>query len=529
MFICDYYYSFDLDVGIQTNESTDVSRGIRQSTEGFDVRDGVNAIIVHDQLKRMCNSVRIDYNAMRSFTSKHSSDMKTNVVVWEYEGDDGLWHAMEAVSESCFRGIYEYNLQTLMQTNLETMRARPIRKTTRKVNLERFAQQNDEMIDAILKHATRHVRPKSFDIFEGTRKKRRCPSLEGSASFDKRRTVLEQQIENQQQQLNELQEQLHSIKESSERQRRRKEELERRIEEQAAEHQRKSAQHADELSDRASQIVALKRESCELLKRNFELVVHDLLHPAPDAPSPSRYAGDAGIAAFVAQLLQETATEHRRSNDRDSPVCHRPKLVLDGVDLVFDRARSARFVLSLSQAAASDPPADLNPLLRLRSGADPAAGCVGALLRRAVLLWHGSDNRSVEGIVEDGVRLAHTGRGSGSMFGRGFYLAEHASKADLYCGSRPHARPDAAMKMLLCAVGLGRAHTARKPLRDMPVPKIPGPNGGCVTYDSVVAESRAGGGAVDHREYAVFSEQQALPVAVVAYHHDRACRCSRCL
>jgi hypothetical protein len=115
------------------------------------------------------------------------------------------------------------------------------------------------------------------------------------------------------------------------------------------------------------------------------------------------------------------------------------------------------------------------------------------------------------------------------MFGRGFYLTEHASKADIYCGTRPHGSPDPSMKMILCAVSLGRVHTALEPLHNMLVPRLPGPDGGSVIYDSVVGECRARGGAVDHREFVVFSEQQLLPVAVVTYHHDPACRCSRCL
>jgi hypothetical protein len=47
-------------------------------------------------------------------------------------------------------------------------------------------------------------------------------------------------------------------------------------------------------------------------------------------------------------------------------------------------------------------------------------------------------------------------------------------------------------------------------------------------FDSVLGQSRAEGGIVDHREYVVFDKAQAVPIAVVTYRHSAACKCSRC-
>ena len=47
-------------------------------------------------------------------------------------------------------------------------------------------------------------------------------------------------------------------------------------------------------------------------------------------------------------------------------------------------------------------------------------------------------------------------------------------------------------------------------------------------FNSVLGQSRSRGGAVDHREYVVFDQVQAVPIAVVTYRHAPGCACSRC-
>ncbi len=47
-------------------------------------------------------------------------------------------------------------------------------------------------------------------------------------------------------------------------------------------------------------------------------------------------------------------------------------------------------------------------------------------------------------------------------------------------------------------------------------------------FNSVLGQSRANGGVVDHREYVVFDKAQAVPIAVVTYRHRPSCKCSRC-
>ncbi len=48
-------------------------------------------------------------------------------------------------------------------------------------------------------------------------------------------------------------------------------------------------------------------------------------------------------------------------------------------------------------------------------------------------------------------------------------------------------------------------------------------------FHSILGQSiPRGGSSVDHPEYIVFKEAQAVPIAVVTYRHKASCRCSRC-
>ena len=499
------------------------------------------------------------------------ADSETREEVWEFEADDGSWHPMEAVPSQCSRGIYSYNLQTMSQVNTDTNKSRRIRKTIRTVNLLQLARQNDQMVAAILRHtwptvvsSRPRVRQRSFDTSEQQQQRRIQPCHDSNPSwaapdhlvhirFQTQIAASIRQVDDQQRQLRSLRESIELSRENSERQgqrleeqrqsieeqRQRIEDLERQLLEQESRHQQQMMSCIGELQDRAGHIDDLNCESKELeenlkqvaefgLKRHLQYAFYCMLHPAPDVPSPSRFVGDARIVAVVTRLLQETAVDHRNALRADR-MSSRPMLILDSVDMLFNRSRSAQFALYTSQTTASELPVDFNPLLLLRNGEALTAYNIDSLLQRVVLLWHGSESNNIERIVDEGFRLGHAGSRAGSMFGRGFYFAENSSKADLYCGSRPHRRPDTSMKMLLCAVCLGNAYTALTAQINLLVPRFPGPEGSTMLYDTVVGESRARGGQVDHREFVVFSEQQVLPMAVVTYHHDpEVCRCSRC-
>ena len=65
LWISGEYYSIDLDAGTQTNERTQVSRGIRRLQDEFDVREGVYSIIINDQLLRMCEALNIEHSEVR--------------------------------------------------------------------------------------------------------------------------------------------------------------------------------------------------------------------------------------------------------------------------------------------------------------------------------------------------------------------------------------------------------------------------------------------------------------------------------
>lgn len=124
-------------------------------------------------------------------------------------------------------------------------------------------------------------------------------------------------------------------------------------------------------------------------------------------------------------------------------------------------------------------------------------------------LFHGTRPIAAESITSDVFRIDLAGSSSGSMYGRGIYLAENSSKADEY--SRPDPK-SGLFTMLLCRVTLGRLlYNAAV----VPDPRVC--EDACLKgdYHSVLGDRKACHGTF--REFAVFDEDQVYPNYIVHY------------
>jgi len=112
------------------------------------------------------------------------------------------------------------------------------------------------------------------------------------------------------------------------------------------------------------------------------------------------------------------------------------------------------------------------------------------------------------------------------MFGTAAYFAANASKADIYTEERTSCLPRTATRTLILArVALGEAYRTDRTMRKISRP--PDDDDG-IEFDSVWADVVSNGGSVDHLEAMLYTESQALPLALIDYRHAETCKCAEC-
>jgi len=141
-------------------------------------------------------------------------------------------------------------------------------------------------------------------------------------------------------------------------------------------------------------------------------------------------------------------------------------------------------------------------------------------------LFHGAPPSTLENICKGGFNPHGGGEETGKMFGGGSYFAVNSTKAD--DTTEDHAKPlakRARRTLVVARVALGEAARVLHPVSVA----TRSPDGqDCLEHDAVWADSKANGGCVDHIEVVIYSEGQALPVALVDYEHQEGCQCAFC-
>jgi len=154
----------------------------------------------------------------------------------------------------------------------------------------------------------------------------------------------------------------------------------------------------------------------------------------------------------------------------------------------------------------------------------------GSCNQNEFLLYHGAPSDTCEHLALQGLDPRYAGCHRGKMFGVGTYLASNSSKSDLY--TKPNAAGERCV--LVVRAALGEAHVekletverAREVRRWLMPPQRADGKG---PLSSVVAATRAQGGAVDHPEFVVYDGNQTLPQFAIWYRHSPDCFCTHCV
>jgi HEAT repeat protein len=122
-------------------------------------------------------------------------------------------------------------------------------------------------------------------------------------------------------------------------------------------------------------------------------------------------------------------------------------------------------------------------------------------------LFHGTSSQAVQGITNHDFRMDLAGSNRGTLYGRGFYMAECSSKADEYA----EANEEGLCAMLLCRASLGRIHVnaERQPDSETLRSKV------MAEYDSLCGDRWKAVGTF--REFVVYNSAQVYPAYIIYY------------
>lgn len=227
------------------------------------------------------------------------------------------------------------------------------------------------------------------------------------------------------------------------------------------------------------------------------------------------------------RLVTSTCASHRAAFGSDE-FCKAPQLQILGVELVSNPVLSnaylnkAEEIIGLRRQGCQAIPGLSHLKVKANDG---IAGSVGIDLNEH-FLFHGASDSVINEICKGGFDPRRGGESVGSMFGVATYLAANSSKADIYTESfSQRSSRQSQRKLIVARALLGESHrTAVK----MPYASRPPDGNDGQPMDSVWADTRVNGGAVDHLEVMFYDKGQAYPQAVVTYRHEAACACAEC-
>jgi hypothetical protein len=229
-------------------------------------------------------------------------------------------------------------------------------------------------------------------------------------------------------------------------------------------------------------------------------------------------AGDHPVVQCLTHRVQTRVAAHRpRPSSAHRPP---PRLEIVRVEQIFNPRLQEKYLSELQDCAGL---CEQSVTHRLEDLVDaPRVQSVEGLDLNEVMLFHGVPVDLVERLAMQGLDPRRAGTNAGKMFGAGSYFADLSSKADIY------TTPNDANERCLLVVRtcLGEPSFAREgcPNRTLPDERPDGRG----ALNSVVALTHSEGGAVEHREFIVYKETQALPQYAVWYRHKAECDCTHC-
>ncbi|CAE8581314.1 unnamed protein product [Polarella glacialis] len=271
-----------------------------------------------------------------------------------------------------------------------------------------------------------------------------------------------------------------------------------------------------QLADCQEKLIAAHNAKAWLMIANLPRLSYYLEYCVEDIPS------EAPQAQLLSQFVASTTAQHRRQL-RSSEFCKEAQLEVLGVRAVCNPRLQKLYMAKLEHLEGKRRQG-CSPILPFQHLKLPLG--TGEADLNEHLFFHGAPIAVVDKICKAGFNPCRAGEATGAIFGTASYFALNSSKADDYTEDRGQPLPKQAKRTLIIArVLLGESHRATGPKQDARRPPD-GADG--LELDSVWAEDRVNGGCVDHREVMVYSEAQALPIALVDYMHKDSCCCAGC-
>ena len=220
---------------------------------------------------------------------------------------------------------------------------------------------------------------------------------------------------------------------------------------------------------------------------------------------------------FLKQHFKKSVLAHRRRHGE--PHKEPPKLKVLRIERIHNPRLQEKYLAEV-QDIAGLVERRVTPLDIL---APPAAvESYHGLKLNEFLLYHGAPHDIVERLSMQGLDPRYAGENAGKLFGAGSYFAANSSKSDIY--TTPNAAGERCI--LICRVCLGEGSLTKESCPSVTRP--PERPDGRGPLNSIVAVTQSNGGCVEHPEFIVFKEAQALPEFAIWYKHRAGCQCTHC-
>ncbi|CAK9116100.1 unnamed protein product, partial [Durusdinium trenchii] len=256
------------------------------------------------------------------------------------------------------------------------------------------------------------------------------------------------------------------------------------------------------------------------------ILPHESTLPSQTSVCPA----DRAEFSFVEWLFTRSLVRHRQARD-PSLWCPTPRVKVRQVEKVENRTFLKRYAQRREELleeraghnceALRDIKTFIGQSLQNRRSIEEVCRCsdTGVNLNE-VLLFHGSPNGKINGILNGGFDPRYAGLGTGAMFGQGSYFAHNASKCFRYAGDSTTDPGGLRQSVLVVRALLGNPHYQQHMCPDRRMPPA--------NTHSVVALTKAEGGCVDHREYVLYEKAAILPLYLIEFQHLPDCGCLMC-
>ncbi|CAE7371885.1 Tiparp [Symbiodinium natans] len=258
------------------------------------------------------------------------------------------------------------------------------------------------------------------------------------------------------------------------------------------------------------------------------MLPHELTCPVETVVS----VADKDEYLFVEWLFMRSLVRHRHAHLPDK-WCKVPNVKILQVEKIRSRTFLKRYMLRRDEVEEErsgrtcpkirDIKTRIDKKVSERPFEDEVCPCPDSNLNE-VLLFHGTTEEKLAGILSSGFDPRLAGMGTGAMFGQGTYFAHNASKCFRYARQGPFLHSGQSRKLrqtvLVARALLGNPFYQSTMCPEQRLPPL--------GFDSRIALSRAEGGCVDHREYTLYDRGSILPLYIVEFEHQEDCGCCVC-